>query len=284
MAKKFAIRALQRGVGSMEFIDMLLIMEDPDESSDESSVAPLATPLDPSTSGSSSTDQPTPLASGAVVPRPTSTMENFSEPVPDWCKCGQCRTMPQEIENKCCNQRSCVSLCRRFQKLCLDPEYLQLSIRNTNDIRNDRDDNSSRAFRKTACRHFIISMATWEKTRERFVHLAVCWPSGGTTLHQQGYTWVFDPIDFKNAPFRIVSSLMHVSNQEVDLTIEKHPEIRVGLHVTHYLYSFLLVTFKSEVEVDLVIIDSLPVKRGIVYSDILLHTKINKGTMESTFS
>ena len=66
-------------------------------------------------------------------------------------------------------------------------------------------------------------MATWEKTRERFVHLAVCWPSGGTTLHQQGYTWVFDPIDFKNAPFRIVSSLMHVSNQEVDLTIEKHP-------------------------------------------------------------
>ncbi|XP_029182486.2 uncharacterized protein LOC114950455 isoform X2 [Acropora millepora] len=108
MAKKLAIRALQRGVGSMEFIDMLLIMEDPNESSDESSVAPLATPLDPSTSGSSSTDQPTPLASGAVVPRPTSTMENLSEPVPDWCKCGQCRTMPQEIENKCCNQRSCV--------------------------------------------------------------------------------------------------------------------------------------------------------------------------------
>ena len=66
-------------------------------------------------------------------------------------------------------------------------------------------------------------MATWEKTRERFVHLAVCWPSGGTTLHQLGYTSVFDPIDFKNAPFRIVSSLMRLSNQEVDLTIEKRP-------------------------------------------------------------
>lgn len=130
-------------------------------------------------------------------------------------------------------------------------------------------------------------MATWEKTRERFVHLAVCWPSGGTTLHQQGYTWVFDPIDFKNAPFRIVSSLMHVSNQEVDLTIEKHPVPKnKGGPACMYsnLYSFLLVTFKSEVEVDLVIIDSLPVKRSIVYSDILLHTKINKGTMESTFS
>ena len=56
----------------------------------------------------------------------------------------------------------------------------------------------------------------------------------------------------------------------------------MGLHVAHCLYSFVLVTFKSEVEVDVVIIDSLPVKRGIVYSDILLHTKINKGTLEST--
>lgn len=153
---------------------MLLIMEDPDESSDESSVAPLATPLYPSTSGSSSTDQPTPLASGAVVPRPTSTMENLSEPVPDWCKCGQCRTMPQEIENKCCNQRSCVSLCRRFQKLCLDPEYLQLSIRNTNDIRNDRDDNSSRAFRKTAYRHFIIDKYGYLGKNKRKVCPSCC--------------------------------------------------------------------------------------------------------------
>ena len=174
MVKKLAIRALQRGVGSIEFIDMLLIMEDPDESSDESSVAPLATPLDPSTSGSSFTDQPTPLASGAVVPRPTSTMENLSEPVPDWCKCGQCRTMPQKIENKCCNQRSCVSLCQRFQKLCLDPEYLQLSIRNTNDIRNDRDDNSSRAFRKTAYRHFIIDKYGYLGKNKRKVCPSCC--------------------------------------------------------------------------------------------------------------
>ena len=175
MAKKLAIRALQRGVGTMAFIDMLLIMEDPDESSDESSVPPLATPLDPSTSGSSSTDQPTPLASGAVVPRPTSTMENLSEPVPEWCKCGQCRTMPQEIENKCCNQRSCVSLCRRFQKLCLDPEYLQLSIRNTNDIRNDRDDNSSSAFRKTAYRHFIIDKYGYlGKKQEKGLSILLC--------------------------------------------------------------------------------------------------------------
>ena len=55
-------------------------------------------------------------------------------------------------------------------------------------------------------------------------------------------------------------------------------------NVAHCLYSFVLVTFKSEIEVDVVIIHSLPVKRGIVYSDILLHTKINKGTLESTIS
>ena len=55
MAKKLAIRALQRGIGSMDFIDMLLIREDPDESSDDSSAGLLATPLDPSpsTSGTS---------------------------------------------------------------------------------------------------------------------------------------------------------------------------------------------------------------------------------------
>lgn len=63
MAKKLAIRALQRGVGSMDFVDMLLIMEDPDESSEESSHAPLATPLDrsePSIERSSIVNQATP--------------------------------------------------------------------------------------------------------------------------------------------------------------------------------------------------------------------------------
>ena len=120
MAKKLAIRALQRGVGSMDFIDMLLIMEDPDESSDESNTTPLATSLEPSTSTSGSSPiahghQLTPLASNAVIPRPTSSLENSPQPVPEWCKCGQCRTMPQEIENKCCKQRTCVSLSRRFQ-------------------------------------------------------------------------------------------------------------------------------------------------------------------------
>ena len=90
-------------------------------------------------------------------------------------------------------------------------------------------------------------MATWEKTRERSVHLAVCWPSGGTILHQQEYTWVFDPIDLKNAPFRIASSLIHVSNQEVDLTIEKHPVPRNkgGLACSTLLIQFCFSYFQK---------------------------------------
>ena len=161
MGKKLAIRALQRGIGSMDLIDMLLIMEDPYESR----IAPLATPLDaselPAASLGSSVIKPTPPLAlnpvGATAgPRPTSSLENSPEPVPEWCKCGQCRTMPQQIENKCCNQRSRVSLTRRFSKLCLDSEYFQLSIRNTGGVRNYRDDNSSRAFRKTVYRNSII--------------------------------------------------------------------------------------------------------------------------------
>ena len=61
-----------------------------------------------------------------------------------------CRRMSQEVENRCCNSRDCVSLSARFRKLCLDPDYLQLSIKCSGDIRNDRQDNSSRAFRKAA--------------------------------------------------------------------------------------------------------------------------------------
>ena len=64
--------------------------------------------------------------------------------------------MLQEVENRCCNSRDCVSLSVRFCKLCLDPDYLQLSIKCSGDIRNDRQDISSRAFQKAAYRHYII--------------------------------------------------------------------------------------------------------------------------------
>ena len=77
--------------------------------------------------------------------------------VPSWCKCGKCRPMSQEVENKCCKQKNCITLSSRFGKLCLDPDVLELCIRNTSDIRNDKEDNSTRAFRKAAYRQFILA-------------------------------------------------------------------------------------------------------------------------------
>ena len=65
--------------------------------------------------------------------------------------------MPQEVENKCCKLKNCITLSSRFTKLCLDPDVVELCIKNTGDIRNDREDNSSRAFRKAAYRQFILA-------------------------------------------------------------------------------------------------------------------------------
>ena len=77
--------------------------------------------------------------------------------LPEWCKCGKCRTMSQEVEYKCCCQKKCITQSSRFAKLCLDPDVLELCIRTTGDIRNDREDTRTRAFRKAACRQFILA-------------------------------------------------------------------------------------------------------------------------------
>ena len=79
------------------------------------------------------------------------------EAAPSWCVCSNCSPMPQEIENKCCKLKKCITLSARFAKVCLDPDVLELCIRNTSDIRNDREDNSTRAFRKAAYRQFILA-------------------------------------------------------------------------------------------------------------------------------
>ena len=42
-------------------------------------------------------------------------------------------------------------------KLCLDPDVLELCIWNSGGIRNDREDTSTRAFRKSANRQFILA-------------------------------------------------------------------------------------------------------------------------------
>lgn len=120
----------------MDFIHGLLIMED--DLDDEEATA-----------SSPGTDQ-TSLEAAAPEPGPST---DTSLP---WCKCGVCQVMPQEIENKCCGNRRCATTHTRFQKLCLDPDVLQLAVRNRGDIRNDREDNSTRSFRKASYRQYVL--------------------------------------------------------------------------------------------------------------------------------
>ncbi len=127
MIKQLALCVLQNGVGSMDYIhSMMIVMYDRD--GDE--VPPVLQNIQEASSPSNSIER--------------------QEPIPDWYRCGCCYIMPQAIENKCCKYKKSVTHTRRFRKLCLDPEFLLLSSRNVGDIRNDPQDNSTRAFRKQA--------------------------------------------------------------------------------------------------------------------------------------
>lgn len=138
-----------KGVGSMDFIHTLLIMEDDLDvhlDYNELDISPRTTAE--TTTQTIATETTT--ATGDPDPSP-------SNPLVDWCRCGLCRPMPQAVENKCCQQSKCITTTSRFTKLCLDTDVLELCIRNTSDIRNDREDNSTRAFRKSAYRQFILA-------------------------------------------------------------------------------------------------------------------------------
>ena len=117
--RKLCIRSLRRGVGSMDFIQGLLIMEDDlDEGheEDESNVTPTpSTSTDLACTSNAGTPDPEPSPSNKAIP---------------WCECGVCQIMPQEIENKCCGLLRCVTTHARFSKLRLDPDVIQLAIRN----------------------------------------------------------------------------------------------------------------------------------------------------------
>ena len=64
--------------------------------------------------------------------------------------------MPPEIKNKCCGLRKCITSTRLFQTLSLDPEVLEMCIRNRADIINDSEDNITSSFHKAAYRQFIL--------------------------------------------------------------------------------------------------------------------------------
>ena len=123
----------------MDYIHTLLIMED---DLDEPSLDVLS--LECNSNTTTVNVSPAPVPSGGQL-------------VVDWCVCGNCRPMPQEIENKSCRLKDCIATTDRLAKLCLDQDVLQLCVRNMGEIRNDREDNSTRSFRKAAYRQFILA-------------------------------------------------------------------------------------------------------------------------------
>ena len=157
MVRKLAIRSLRRGIGSMDYIETLLIMED-DLDEDENFGEFSNTATDQATGSALAGSEPSkqgPIPSNTQ--NPDDVEDSASGAVPDWCVCGKCHPMPQEVENKCCKLKKCITLSSRFAKLCLDPDVVELCIKSTGDIRNDKEDNSSRAFRKAAYRQFILA-------------------------------------------------------------------------------------------------------------------------------
>ena len=135
MVRKLAVQGLRRNIGSMDYIHTLLIMEDDldktehdeDMGAFEEDTRELRNSDQQSNSDQllSNQDQP---HSSAGPPEPDNQLPTSA---PDWCVCGYCRPMPQEIEYKCCRQKNCITLTSRFAKICLDPDVFELCIRNT---------------------------------------------------------------------------------------------------------------------------------------------------------
>ena len=109
MVRKLCIRSLRRGVGSMDYIQGLLSAEDDLDDGIENESMNLA----PSSAGT----ELTPTAAARPEPGPSSPDTS----APSWCKCGVCTVMPQDIENKCCGQRSCVTT--HFSRSRCPPTY-----------------------------------------------------------------------------------------------------------------------------------------------------------------
>ena len=157
MVRKLAITSLRRGIGSMDYIETLLITEDDldeDENFGEFSNTATNQATGLALAGSEPSNQG-PIPSNTQ--NPDDVEDSASGAVPDWCVCGKCHPMPQEVENKCCKLKKCITLSSRFAKLSMYPDVVELCIKSTGDIRNDREDNSSRAFRKAAYRQFILA-------------------------------------------------------------------------------------------------------------------------------
>ena len=141
MVHKLCVRSLQCGLGSMDYIvciHSLLIMEDDNDSDTEREHSNVysETPLE-----SESTDSQHASAVAGAAPNPSAASNSLP-----WCKCSVCIVVVREdVLQHLQGSASFV-----WTQMCCS---FVLEIVH---VRNDRDDNSTRAFRKAAYRQFIL--------------------------------------------------------------------------------------------------------------------------------
>ena len=107
--KKLCIRSLRWGIGSLDYIDSLLIMEDNNKDNDNDEV-------DITEAHSPATE-----ASIAITPPLQPIPLQEQGPRPEWCVCGNCRNMPLEVEKVCCRKKNCDAKKPRFKKSVFGP-------------------------------------------------------------------------------------------------------------------------------------------------------------------
>ena len=93
-----------------------------------------------------------------------------------WCVCGRCRRIPQEIENRCCRKRPCITTEDFFQSAVLDMSVLSIAIMNRSDVFADDPEYTPASYRKAAYRQWIL----WQhgylgKTNRRVVPSYIAW-------------------------------------------------------------------------------------------------------------
>ena len=99
-------------------------------------------------------------------------------------------TCPWRWRKCAAGKKHCDTKKTRLKKLCLDPDYLELSIKSSADIRNDRQNNSTRSFRKAAYRHYILDKHGYlGKGRRKVAPHVLCGKSVKGTHLQQAFTW-----------------------------------------------------------------------------------------------
>ena len=70
-----------------------------------------------------------------------------------WCVCVK---MPTDDENKCCGRRICITSNKKFDKICLDRDILEVSIKYQADYRAEEITFHNNNFRKAAYYQFIM--------------------------------------------------------------------------------------------------------------------------------